>query len=173
MRRGCTPAVILLKSAIFMKTRILLAASLSGLLSSCVVTPVVVDPAYPPGPGPGPGPMPGYVDSPAEARRLGEALGRDDRRDGRSHYAGRYRGRVPSYLWSSFVSGYEPGYHSYSGGSWPGGPGDMSSSVYQSGHRAGRLDRMRGLPPNYRRHLGEFPPRFEESFRRGYSAGWY
>ena len=157
-----------------MKTAALCAVALSVLLTGCVVTPVVVDPGYPGGPGPGPLPG-GYVNTPGEAYRLGESRGRDDRRDGRSHFAGRYRGSVPSHLWSSFNSGYERGFHSVigGGGHWPDGPGDLSSSVYQSGHRAGRLDRMRGLPPNYRRHMGEFPIRFEESFRRGYQAGWH
>lgn len=171
-----------------MKKPILLAAVLSVVLSGCVMTPVVVDNSYPPGPV-GPGPLPGYINTPGEARSLGVSLGRDDRRDGRSHYAGRYRSRVPSHLWSSFNAGYETGYHSTGGGGgghWPGGGhghdhdddygpghGGHSPAVYQSGHRAGQLDRIRGLSPNYRRHMGEFPMRYESSFRSGYQAGWH
>jgi hypothetical protein len=159
-----------------MKIPALLAAALFSLLTGCVVTPVITDPGYPSGPGypPGPGPLPGYINTPGEASRLGEGLGRDDRRDGRSHYAGRYRGRVPSHLWTAFSAGYERGFHS--GGPWsgggPGDHGDYNHSVYQSGHRAGQLDRLRHLSNNYRRHFGEYPIRFENSFRRGYQAGW-
>jgi len=158
-----------------MKIALLPVLILSSLLTGCVVPPVVSDPGYPPGPVVGPGP----VQSPGETYRIGESRGRDDRRDGRSYYPGRYRERVAPGLWGSFTSGYERGYRSYVMAPLPvipgPGPGPVGyeHTVYQNGHRAGEMDRLRGLPPNYRRHMGEFPLRFEEVFRRGYQAGWH
>jgi len=57
--------------------------------------------------------------------------------------------------------------------SCPGGLKGAECDAYRDGIKAGIADRTARQTDSFRRHEGEFDPRFEASYRAGYATGWY
>lgn len=55
----------------------------------------------------------------------------------------------------------------------PGGLKGGECDAYKDGVKAGIADRAAHQGDSFRRHEGEFDPRFEASYRAGYATGWY
>jgi hypothetical protein len=55
----------------------------------------------------------------------------------------------------------------------PGGLKGGECDAYREGVKAGIADRAARQSESFRRHEGEFDPRFEASYRAGYATGWY
>jgi hypothetical protein len=55
----------------------------------------------------------------------------------------------------------------------PGGLKGAECDAYRDGIKAGIADRSARQSESFRRHEGEFDPRFEASYRAGYATGWY
>jgi hypothetical protein len=55
----------------------------------------------------------------------------------------------------------------------PGGLKGDECETYREGIKAGIADRSAHQSESFRRHAGEFDPRFEASYRAGYATGWY